>query len=81
MYGILLSNEERSALIKAIHLAQDTYAETADDLAGAPHEVDQQVGRETYKLVDVLEVVRKKLGDTWEPDPRFTAPDYPPEVK
>lgn len=70
-----LTEEERLAVIGAIHLAQDMYAETADDLAKQPHPEEVSAGRDMGKRLDVLDSARRKLGDTWEPDPRFKAPD------
>lgn len=54
------TEEERQALIGAIHLSQDMYAETSDDLAGAEHPDDRQAGRDAEKRADILDVVRRK---------------------
>lgn len=72
-----LTEEERLAVIAAIHLAQDMYAGSSDDLAQQEHEEDRAAGREAWKRVELLDSARRKLGDTWEPDPAYRAPDSP----
>jgi hypothetical protein len=74
-----LTEEEVAAVLGAIHGWQDVLVECADDLAQQEHPDDHEVGRRAEKSADILDVVRRKLGDTWEPDPSYTAPDYPPE--
>lgn len=72
-----LTEEERQAVIGAIHLAQDSYQMTADNLAHAEHEDDRKAGRDIDRRMDLLESARRKLGDRWEPSPEYRIPDTP----
>jgi hypothetical protein len=76
---IELTKEEVDELIHTIHMTQDILAEAGDDLASAASEEDRQAGREYDKRNDLLDRLRKKLGDTWEPAPEYRVPDYVPE--
>jgi hypothetical protein len=77
--NIELTKEEVDELIHTIHMTQDILAEAGDDLASAASEEDRRVGREYDKRNDLLDRLRKKLGDTWEPSPEYRVPDYVPE--
>jgi hypothetical protein len=72
-----LSDEEREALIACIHFAQDNFTPAADELAGSSNSEDVERARCWDKQLDLLDALRKKLGDTWEPTPEFRVPDTP----
>jgi hypothetical protein len=72
-----LTEEERIVLLKAIHQIQDNYAESSDALAGAEDPEDRAMGRRLECENGILDAIRRKLGDEWEPDPGYVAPDTP----
>jgi hypothetical protein len=74
---VTLTEAEQEALIMAIHMTQDLLAGAADGLAASESEEDRQIGRDSEKKADLLDIVRRKLGDEWEPTTEFTAPDSP----
>jgi hypothetical protein len=83
--SVEFTDEELTDLIAAIHLAQDTYEDVLMDLGkhenahalnGAEmHEQDKDVLKVTQKRQDNLDVIRRKLGDKWEPSSEYTSPD------
>lgn len=77
---IELNDEELSELILCIHMAQDSWQAAADDLAKSESVEDQKTSREFERRIDLLEVVRKKLGDEWQPIKEYKAPDDPSEL-
>jgi uncharacterized protein YPO0396 len=71
-----LTDEEVECLIASVHHAQDTYANAADSLSQTANDIeDIELRKQMDKRVDVLDVVLKKLGDTWKPAKDFKAPD------
>lgn len=74
---VTLNDEELSELILAVHMAQDSWQSASDDLAKSESTEDQAAAREYEKRIDLLEVVRKKLGDEWRPIAEYEVPDSP----
>jgi hypothetical protein len=72
-----LSPVERDVLFNAVRQTQDSWAQASDELAASEHEGDRAMGRAIEKSNDQLDVIRKKLGDTWEPAPGYKAPNSP----
>lgn len=77
---ITLSDEELSELILCVHMAQDMWHAASDDLATSESAGDQETSREFDRRLDLLEVVRKKLGDEWEPIKAYKTPDDASEL-
>lgn len=70
-----LAPQEKELLIRAIHYVQDLWQESSDDLAKSDNFHDRVLGRQVTKDNDRLDVIRRKLGDKWEPHLDYKAPD------
>jgi hypothetical protein len=70
-----LSKEEIAAIVMAIHLVQDSMYDTSNELAATGNREDLRASQVIERRLDRYDVIRHKLGDTWQPSKEYRCPD------